>query len=532
MTVQQLSDIRKAEPITPMTKQQMRNGRRLVIGRAELESLATSGGPSSLVDQIFMLVAGAIQTRQLAPGDRLPSIRQLADDCRISRDTTARAYDKLVAHGVIESRRGSGFYAKKAAQQRRVADKFSAQDAVFTPDTLTWWRMSLVRPDAALLSRTGTGALPEDWIDEAGIAGALRAVARGSQRSLAQHGDPQGYLPLRQQLQLKLQDMGVQTEARHIIVTSGATDALNLIAQSYLRNPEQRVLLEQPCAPLLADRLLSCGMDFAFVPRQDDGPDIDVLRALCKEHRPRFFFCNSVLHNPTSSHLAPHKAFQILRLAEEFDLTIVEDDTYGDLMPHGAATPIARLAPLDQLQRVIYVGSFSKTLAPGLRTGYLAANPARIEWMRTYRAVSCIAGNSLAERTVYRLLSQGTYRHHCEQLRARLADARPIVADALRSAGMQLDSDSGAGMYLWARFSNGIDTMSIAQRLLEQGHLVAPGRLFSGSGAHHACMRFNVAATLNSPVIGAIQKLLGSATPRGKRAERSPPGAAEAADLP
>jgi len=491
----------------------MRNSPSFVIGKAELAAVAANAGPNSLVDQIFMLVAGAIQTRQLPPGIRLPSIRQLADDCQISRDTTARAYDKLVAHGLIESRRGSGFYAKTTAQ-RRTVDKAVVRDSIFTPDSATWWRLSLVRPDASLLSRSGMGVLPEDWMDEAGIAGALRAVARASQRSLAQHGDPQGYLPLRQQLELKLQDLGIQADARNIIVTSGATDALNMIAQSYLRYPAPRILMEEPGPPLLRDRLLSCGMDFAYVPRQHDGPDLVALRAMCEQHRPRFFFCNSVLHNPTSSYLAPHKAFQVLRLAEEFDLTIVEDDSYGDLMPQGAASPVARLAPLDQLQRVIYVGSFSKTLAPGLRTGFLAASPARIEWMRTYRSVSCIAGNSLAERTVYRLLSQGTYRHHCEQLRARLAVARPVVAQALRALGMQIDSGADAGMYLWASLGGGIDAMPLAERLLEQGHLVAPGRLFSGAREHRSHLRFNIAATLDSPVLEAMRKLLGIPMPK------------------
>jgi DNA-binding transcriptional MocR family regulator len=499
-----------------MSDQQIRNTSSLVIGKTELTAVAANGGASSLVDQIFMLVAGAIQTRKLPPGARLPSIRQLADDCEISRDTTARAYDKLVAHGLIESRRGSGFFAKSAAPRRAPA-KTASRQSLFMPDSSTYWRLSMIRNDPTLLSRSGTGVLPEDWIDEAGIAGALRTVARGSQRSLAQHGDPQGYLPLRQQLQLKLQDMGVQAEARSIIVTNGATDALHLIAQTYLRYPGVRVLMEEPGPPLLVDRLLSCGMDFAFVPRQADGPDLAVLRAMCEEHQPKFFFCNSVLHNPTSSSLAPHKAFQILRLAEEFDLTIIEDDSYGDLMPHGGAAPVARLAPLDQLQRVIYVGSFSKTLAPGLRAGFLAASPERIEWLTTYRAISCIAGNSLAERTVYRLLSQGSYRHHCEQLRARLAQARPLVAESLRAMGMRIEHDPEAGLYLWADLGEGIDAMRLADRLLEQGHMVAPGRVFSGNPVHRSFIRFNVASTLSSPVLPALAQLLG--LPRSKRSE-------------
>lgn len=492
-----------------MSKGQLHNNTSFILGKSDLTGLADGGRPNSLVDQIFMLVAGAIQTRKVSTGTRMQSVRQLADDCQISRDTAARAYDKLVAHGLLESRRGSGYYVKSAAT-RKAPERVPQRRSLFYPDGLdaiSKFRLMLQRPAQGLTSRSGIGTLPEDWIDEVSIAGALRTVARGSQRGLALAGDPQGYLPLRHQLELKLQDLGVRVDPGQVIVTSGATDALNLVILSFLRTPGERVLVEQPCQPMLIDRMLSCGLDFAYVPRQSDGPDLDVLRAMCQEHRPRYFFCNSALHNPTGGYLAPHKAFQILRLAEEFDLTIVEDDSYCDLVPQNGGAAATRLAPLDQLQRVIYIGSFSKTLAPGLRVGYLAASPERIEWMATYRALNCLAGNSLAERTVYRLLSEGNYRHHCEQLRAKLADARPKVADAMRAIGMEIAHEPDSGLFLWANLGAGVDAFAVAQRLLEQGHLLAPGRLFSG--AHPSYLRLNIAATLGTGALEAIARLLG-----------------------
>jgi DNA-binding transcriptional MocR family regulator len=253
--------------------------------------------------------------------------------------------------------------------------------------------------------------------------------------------------------------------------------------------------------------MMSAGLEMLAVPRLSDGPDLEVLRALCIEHRPRFFFLGTALHNPTGTHVVPHKAFQILRLAEEFNLTLVEDDTYGDLIPGGAAGAVTRLASLDQLQRVIYIGSFSKTMAPGLRVGYLAASSERIEWMATYRALNCLASNSLAERIVYRLLSEGSYRHHCEQLRARLADVRPRAADALQRLGLTLTHEPDAGLYLWADLGEGVDAFKVSQQLLEQGHLTAPGRLFSLAHASH--MRFNIATTLEGDALSALARAIG-----------------------
>jgi DNA-binding transcriptional MocR family regulator len=461
---------------------------------ADLTKISALGGPDSLVDQIFVLVTSAIQSRRLSVGERMPSVRQLADDCQISRDTASRAYDKLVAHGMLDSRRGSGFFVR-ASLMKKDPERVVPPSPFQTRDSSDHLRflLSLLNPPQGLASRSGVGYLPEDWMDEASITAALRGAARGSQRSLARPGSSQGYLPLRDQLHLKLHDMGVNTDASNIIVTCGAADAINLIIQAYLNVPGEYVLVEQPGQFVLMNRLLANGLVFAYVPRRSDGPDLEVLRALCEEHKPRFFFCQSLMHNPTGSSMAPHVAFQLLRLAEEFDLTIIEDDAYGDLMPPstGGTVTRLRLAPLDQLKRVIYIGSFSRTLAPGLRVGFLAANPERIKWLAMYRALHTIATSSMAERTVYRLLSEGTYRHHCDQLRARLSDVRPKVVAAARANGLEVDKEPDAGLYVWANLGTGVDAFAVAKRLLDRGHLFAPGTLFSFE--HPSYMRLNIA---------------------------------------
>ncbi|PTT77184.1 hypothetical protein DBR42_25620 [Pelomonas sp. HMWF004] len=370
-------------------------------------------------------------------------------------------------------------------------------------------RYTMIQDPPSLLSRSGAGNLPASWIDEERIARAFRSISKHAHRALSNPGDSQGYLPLREQLQIKLRDIGIHTEASNIIVTSGAGDALSLIAQYYLHRPGEPVLVESPCQPLIVDRLMSCGLAVETVPRLSDGPDLEVMRQLCEQLRPKMFFCSSVLHNPTSSHLAPHKAFQLLRLAEEFDLTIVEDDSYGDLLPSSLSATVSRLAPLDQLNRVIYVGSFSKTLAAGLRVGYLAARADRIEWLTVYRLISTIASNSFAERVVHQLLSDGEYRHHCEQLQVRLDEVRPRVAAEARRLGLHIDGEPDAGMFLWADLGPGIDSLAVAQHLLTKGHLIAPGALFHDYKSSR--VRLNLATTLDVGALEALARAVQSA---------------------
>ena len=265
-----------------------------------------------LVDVLFSMVAEAVKSQRVAPGTRLPSVRQLASDCGVSRDTVARAYDKLVAHGKLQARRGSGFYVKGSATH--VPRSSGAGLSGASLDELTQWRLRLLVDDPKLLTRTGSGTLPESWLDGQALNDAIRSVGRSGYRKAVHYNDPQGYLPLRQQLQMRLQDIGIRADREGILCTSGATEAIHLIAHIYLP-AGQKVLIEEPGPLLLRDRLASTGVESLGVPRLPGGPDLVQLRKLCQEHRPSFFFCSSVLHSPTGASMAAHTAFELLRLA-------------------------------------------------------------------------------------------------------------------------------------------------------------------------------------------------------------------------
>lgn len=475
----------------------------VTINREALDQEADGTERKSLVDRIVERVVKDIDAGKLSAGQRIHSVRQLAEECDVSRDTVVRAYDKLIVQGHLESRPGSGFFVKA---DRRGGWRGGDHGGLHLQSQ--WRRFQLLCPPNNMISTTGLGILPPDWLDETAVGKALRSVARANVRSLMAYADPLGYLPLRQQLQARLRDLQIDVPAARIMTTAGATDALHLVVLAHLRTIGVHVLFEEPGPFLLRDRLQAAGLNFAGVPRQADGPDLEVLRAHCERYRPRFFFCNSVLHNPTSSSISPYKAFQILRLAEEFDLTIIEDDTYGELMAPGPGTPATRLASLDQLDRVIYIGSFSKTLAPGLRVGYVCAKQEVLDWMVVYRTVSQIAGTSLNERVVYQLLSQGTYRHHATQLRARLDECRQPVIEKLAALGCGVAQPPDAGMYVWASLPGGANAATVAARLAEDGHLMAPGEFFTSNEAYRSHMRFNIGRTLGSPALPALARML------------------------
>ncbi|WP_148289765.1 aminotransferase class I/II-fold pyridoxal phosphate-dependent enzyme, partial [Ideonella sp. B508-1] len=286
----------------------------------DLEEVAKNNPRASLVDQLFSLIAAKAHAPKSTPGARLPSVRQLAEDCGLSRDTVARAYERLVAHGIVEARRGSGYFVKAGTRRQALPANKPALEGP-AAEGRTRWRALLVSSNPSLVTRTGSGSFPDGWQDEASLSGAVRTISRQSARIMTQYGDARGYLPLRQQLQIKLQEIGIHVEPNQVLVTGGAMEAIHLVCQAFLRQGAVKVLLEDPCPPLLVDRMLSTGMEVYRVPRLSDGPDLVQMREICERFQPTAFFCSSVLHNPTCTQIAPHKAFQVLQLAQEFDFT-------------------------------------------------------------------------------------------------------------------------------------------------------------------------------------------------------------------
>lgn len=323
----------------------------------------------TLVDQLTEWARMRIDERVFRAGMRMPSIRQLAQEKSISRFTVVEAYERLVAQGYLESRRGSGFYVKE--RQAPLPEEPPAPPASARKIDVAWLLRNMFH-SAEPRKAPGIGFLPNGWLDGELIANALRALGRQNGNQFLAWGTPQGFLPLRQQLQTRLAELEIGARPDQIVMTSGITQSLDLIARQYVQ-PGDTVLVGDPAWFLMFGRFAAQGAQVIGVPYTTEGPDLVALEGLVQVRRPKLLVINSVLHNPTGTSLSAAKAFQLLRLAEQYGFLIVEDDIYGDLAPPGH--PATRLASLDQLRRVIYLGSFSKTLAANLRVGFIACHP-------------------------------------------------------------------------------------------------------------------------------------------------------------
>jgi DNA-binding transcriptional MocR family regulator len=444
------------------------------------------GAGSALAEQLAQRFAERIEQRLLAAGARLPSVRDCARRHGVSASTVVSAYDRLQAQGLIQAQPQRGYFVREpsprnAAQLPRAAALRSAPVAPVDATALirSMFQQRGDRPSP------GMGTLPEDWLDPALLQRELKRVATRHSGEWLRYGDPAGDPLLRDALAHRLADLGITAAPQQIVTTVGATQALDLVVRTLLQ-PGDAVLVDDPGWAVEFARLTRAGMRLLPVPRGAEGPDLDVLRALLAAHRPRLYITVSVLHNPTGASLTPASAHRVLQLAHEYDLTLVEDDTYAWFAPPHAT----RMAQLDGLQRTVYVSGFSKIVAPEWRVGFVAAAPALAERLIDSKLLATLTSPGTLERALAGCLAQGRLERHAERVTQRLAAARERTVKLVRDAGCRFVAPP-QGLFGW--IDAAVDTELLAGVMLDEGWLIAPGALFHATRRPSSLMRVNFA---------------------------------------
>jgi DNA-binding transcriptional MocR family regulator len=490
-------------------------------------ALLARSASQTLAEQLAGHYAARIHQRLLLPGARLPSVRESARRHRVSASTVVAAYDRLLAQGLVEAKRQRGFFVRdgdtltprSAGTPRPPEVQPSATRLEITTETALHLRAPLRPPpvDATALIRgmfaadaqrpaPGLGTLPAEWLDGAMLQTALRRVmapsngapGTASPSSYLSYGEPAGDSRLRQALAQRLADFGVPATAAQIVTANGATHALDIASRGLL-TPGDAVLVDEPGWSVEFARLTQLGMRLLPVPRGVDGPDLAAMATLAHAHRPRLYVTCSVLHNPTGASLSLASAHQVLRLAEQHDFRILEDDTYAHLAPAHAP----RLSALDGLRRTIYVSGFAKILAPGWRVGFMAAPPDLVERLVDVKLLGTLTTPALLEQAVAVCLEQGWLRRHAERVIARLGAARTRTVKLALAAGCRFVTPP-AGLFGWV--DTGVDTERLATDMLDDGWLLAPGTVFHPGRQPSTLMRINFATTQDPRFWQAFEK--------------------------
>ncbi|MFD2753215.1 aminotransferase-like domain-containing protein [Comamonas terrae] len=455
----------------------------------------------TLTQQLAERLAERIRMHLLPAGTRLPSVRESARQQGVSPYTVVAAYDLLQAQGLVEARPQRGFFVRDLAQKPQAGPAGAAPAAADRKTAMPMGVPPGTRINASMLIRgmfvervdgkpqPGAGVLPAEWLDAGFLAAAMRKVSSGQalRGSLVRYGEPMGDSSLREALARRLLNLGIAASPAQIMTTMGATQALDIVSRALLQ-PGDPVMVEEPGWAVEYARLAAMGMRVLPVPRGPEGPDLAVMQRYCETLAPKLYVSVSVLHNPTGYSLSAASAHEVLQLAQRHGFYVVEDDTYSHIAPEHAP----RVTVLDRLQHSIYVGGFAKVLVPNWRIGYLAAPPGLVERLLDTKLLSTLSSPTPMEQALALCMEQGQLRRHAERLRRRLAQARTRSVALAQQAGCRFVAEP-AGLFGWV--DTGVDTEALAQRLLDEGYLIAPGAMFHASRSPSTCMRINFATT-------------------------------------
>lgn len=444
-----------------------------------------------LADQVEARLREMMAARQLPPGARLMSIRQLAQQLAVSPQTVISAYDRLAAAGLIDARGTAGFFVAEprgglgpglGSEEAALLEAGQEQDAL--------WLAQQAHEQREGVLLVSSGALPASWLADAVPAVTVQRALARSPAGMATRCPPQGLPELRERLAMLLRAQGVAADAGRVMTTYGGSHAIDLICRAFLQ-PGDTVLVEDPGYFLMFDRLRQAGVRLLPIARRADGLDLEQLEQACREHRPRLLFIQATLHNPTGWGSSPANLHRVLVLAQAHGLLIAEDDVQGHFHP-GHPT---RLAALAGLEGVIYYSSFCKALSPSLRLGYLAASPALLKPLLREKIVSVLTTAALNELVLLELLAAGRWRKHVERLQRKLLTARNTTIRQLTAAGMAFDSPGEGGLFLWGRVPEGVDAALLAQDAYRNKILLVREATFrpaAPAGGPDRHLRFNV----------------------------------------
>jgi len=445
--------------------------------------------PQSSTPLVVQIVDGLrclIDDGTLRAGTKVPSIRQFAHAHDVSVFTVVEAYDRLVAQGRLVSRPHSGFFVRRRSGSVPGTAPLATAGAAGTSFDSMWYLRKIFE-NRHLSMKPGCGWLPGEWLFGDGVKRAMRALAT-DELDFGGYGDPKGYEPLRRFIgdALAEHEMGLAPE--QVLLTQGSSQALDLAARRLVR-PGDTVLVDDPGYANLLFGLRFLGARLVGAPRTPQGWDLPALEAAIALHKPRVFFTQPRLQSPTGSVAQLAHLHRVLQLAEKHDLVVVENDIYADLDPE----PRPSLASLDQLARVVHISSYSKTISPNIRVGFVVAHPDLVEDLAQLKMISGLTSSEFAERLAFGALTDGRWRKHLKGLRERLAKAHARVGQRLDDMGFELFNEPKAGLFLWARHADMPDSGLTAHQAAEHDILLGPGHLFAADLQPSPWMRFNVA---------------------------------------
>jgi DNA-binding transcriptional MocR family regulator len=447
--------------------------------------------------QIRDRIQHLIHTGRLQPNAQLPSIRVLAQTVKVNKLTVLEAYSVLEADGLVRAKQGAGYFINPPAL-RAFTPPAPLPPSTFNPAQDVILLTHGIHAFTDIYAASLHSHDQPDYIDfglgfpqPTGLEDLQRIARRAMKEShtFFQPGDPQGNFELRGQISKILIQQGLEISPENLIITHGSMQALSLLVDHFVA-PGDWVMVEAPTYHGFLSILQQRSAQMIGIPMTPAGMNLELLAQYLESHRPKLIYTISTLHNPTGITTSVAHRKQLLALAERYDCLIIEDNAYEPLSFDITPPPIKAF---DTSGRVIYVGTFSKTLMPGLRVGYMAITGAEREAMTERKLLNDFHVSAASQAIVKEYLASGHYRHRLNQIRTLHRDRRDTMLNLLARycpPTVTWTVPEG-GTFLWIQLPDTFSVADVSAAAAAKKVLVGSGAAFFPTHQGYPALRLN-----------------------------------------
>ncbi|AVB09714.1 GntR family transcriptional regulator [Bacillus velezensis] len=430
--------------------------------------------------QIIQFIKEKIGNGEWPIGSKIPSQRTLAKHFEVNRSTVITALEELTADGLIEGRMGKGTVVTNNTWT--LLAKNSA------PDWDQYVTSGIQQPSQKIVQEINKSESNSDLIQLSKgelsheifpLAAMKKMMGKVSQNIEAfGYEEPKGYLPLREALSGYLRTIGIQASPSSILIVSGALQALQLISMGLLQRGST-VYLDQPSYLYSLHVFQSAGMKLTGVPMDNDGLLPEHIHVARGERGRAILYTNPCFHNPTGILMSKKRREEILAASENAQLPIIEDDIYRELWID--EIPPDPIKTIDKNGHVLYIGSLSKTLSPGLRIGWIVGPEPVIERLSDIKMQTDYGSSSLSQRVAAEWFTSGEYQQHLEQVRSQLKVRRQLVMSLLETnlKNVAAWNMPKGGFFVWVKILPPLSMKLLYTKALTKGILLNLGSIYA-----------------------------------------------------
>lgn len=447
-----------------------------------------------LYEQIANDLTRDIYKGVYAVAQRLPSLRYISEQYEVSMATVIQAYQRLEQSGLIESRPKSGYFVCEWGRPQAEEPVLTRPRTSPTSVSVGHLAMSLINEARQSgLVRLGAAVPQAEVLPLGSLSRTLAGIARRKHRAAATYEDSLGNIDLRRQIAHLMREGGVRCAAEDILITNGCLESLGLALRAVAKSGDT-IAIESPTYFGVLQVIESLGMKvLEIATHASSGIDVDALRGAIKARKLAACVLMPSFNNPTGSSMPEENKQQVVELLAKQDIPLIEDDVYGALS-YAPKRPRAAKA-YDQTGQVLYCSSFSKTVSPGLRIGWILAGR-YMEQVRYQKFLDNISTSIYPQLMLAEFLAKGSYRrsirHAARVYRQRMEQLRRWVSEFF-PAGTRISNPQG-GFLLWVELPENYDSLELYRRAMAKKIAITPGILFSAQGQYKNHLRLSCGA--------------------------------------